>query len=53
MPDRLWSGKQLAAIGKQARDRYIQQCCGGLNFEYFHVSTLLGTKPSDWKKELN
>jgi acyl CoA:acetate/3-ketoacid CoA transferase alpha subunit len=43
-----------AAIGKQSRDRYIQQqCCGGLNFGYFYVSTLLGTKPGDWKKESN
>ena len=26
-----------AAIGKQARDLYIQQqCCGGLNFGYFY-----------------
>ena len=29
-----------AAIGKQARDLYIQQqCCGGLNFGYFYESS--------------
>jgi hypothetical protein len=44
-----------AAIGKQARDLYIQQqyYYRGLNFGYFYVSTLSGTKPSDLKKESN
>lgn len=43
-----------AAIGKQARDLYNQQqCYRRLNFGYFYVSTLSGTKPSDLKKESN
>jgi hypothetical protein len=55
MPEGLWSRKRPAlAIGKEAHDLYNQQqCYRRLNFGYFYVSTLSGTKPSDLKKESN
>ena len=55
MPEGLWSRKRPAlAIGKEAHDLYNQQqCYRRLDFGYFYVSTLSGTKPSDLKKESN